>query len=140
MSSKNALDKLADHLARRDHSEAELRSKLARHYSPDEIDAAISEAQERRWLLPAEELAAKVAEEWHRKGKGILFINQYLKNKGLPPVSTDSDKEKQKAKLVAQQKFARLGDLPYDEKQKVGQYLQNRGFDGETIRNVIYEE
>ena len=58
---RRALNKTADILARRDHSEKELREKLSRFFPPDLIETVVSEARERRWLAPPEELARSAA-------------------------------------------------------------------------------
>ena len=80
-----AIDVVARFLARRDYSEYELRQRLQqKDYSAEEIDAAMEEAIQRRWLLPPEELATRVARELHAKGKSYRYIANYLTSKKLP--------------------------------------------------------
>ncbi len=129
-----------DYLAFRDHSEKELRSKLARDYSQEDIDAAISYVISHGWLKPPEELAEKVAGQLDRKLKSHLYISQYLRQKGLPDVPKDAENEKEKAGTLLMGKFSpeELGD--FESKQRAGRWLASRGFDSSTIRRVLYEE
>ena len=123
-----------DLLARRDHSEKELRDKLAKHFSEDEIDPAIEEIKERGWLLPPEELSAKATESLHRKNKGYLYICHFLRTRGLPELPKDMDRELSKALEIIEQK----GIEPTDIK-RMSALLKNRGFDTETISRTIHE-
>ena len=137
----NALNKLADYLARRDHSTLELTSKLRQKgYSQEIINWAVNEAEERRWLSDPYELSERVSATLHRKDRGILYINRYLQEKGLPPVEKDFDLERQKALRVIERKLNKVGNLSYAEKQKAYKYLSYRGFDDETTKKVIYEK
>lgn len=130
-----------DMLARRGHSELELRQKLSRDYEPAEIDAAIQFAKESKWMTEPEELSERVSMELGRKKKGHRFINQFLKNNGLPPVSKDLDEEVRKAREIIDAKMARklAKGIPFDyeEKMKLHRTLANRGFDDETIRQAL---
>lgn len=123
-----------DLLARRDHSEKELRDKLARHFEPEEIDQTITEVKERGWLLPPEELAAKATESLHRKNKGHLYILQFLRTRGLPEVPKDPDRELEKALDIIKQKAKDPTDI-----KRTSSLLKNRGFDTETISRTIHE-
>lgn len=137
-----ALDKLAYYLARRDHSERELRDKLSRKFSPEVVKKALEAARERKWIIPAEVLAQRVAESLHRKRKGILYINRYLQKKGLPPVARDLDLELSKGLEWLKLKFRGSGEgekLSFDEIRKAHRFLVNRGFDDETIKKATHE-
>lgn len=131
---KSAWVKAMDFLARRDHSEQELIEKLRRHYTDEEITPALKEMKQRGWLLPPEELSAKVAENLHNKQKGYLYICHYLRKKGLPPVEKDPDRELEKAYQILEQK----GPVEVS-RQKMVSLLKNRGFDTETIGRVIHD-
>lgn len=130
-------DKLMDYLARRDHSEKELKRKLSKFYSPEEIEDAIEWARRQKWLPSADQLSERVASTLHRKFKGIHFINQYLREKGLPSVARNSDVEVEKALHLVKNKTR--GSLPPDKK-KLTRFLVSRGYDSETIRKVMYEK
>lgn len=126
-----------DLLARRNHSELELRRKLADDYAEDDITAAIADAQENGWMPPAEEIAERVALELGRKKKGHRFINQFLRNKGLPPVAKDAEAEVEKAMAIVATKMKSEGPFNRAEQMKIYRLLANRGFEDETIRRVI---
>jgi regulatory protein len=136
----SARNKLMDFLARRDHSERELRTKLSRHFAMAEIDEAIAFAKESKWLGDPQELAERVAQQLHQRHKGHLYILNYLREKGLPKVEKDPELEMRKATTVIATRFADREALSFSEKQKVARLLNNRGFDEETIRRMIYEK
>lgn len=126
-----ATDKLMSYLAKRDHSELELREKLSRKFTSEEIDQAITSAKENNWLPSPEELTERVVLRLNEKKKGFLYISQYLKKKGLPPTERDFELECQKASDILSQFNT---DLPRDSKARK---LIYRGFEQETILRVI---
>lgn len=128
-----------DLLARRDHSEAELRERLAADFSAADIDDALEHARERRWLPEADALAGRLAESLHRQGRGIEFINRKLEEKGLPPVPADDELELEKALRLAETKRPE-GELDRAAREKIGRYLLSRGFEDEIVRKVIHEK
>lgn len=136
-----ASHKIMDLIARRDHSELELRRKLQDDYTPEEIENALEMARESRWLAPPEELAERVAMHLGRRRKGHRYIDRFLRSKGLPAVARDLDEEVEKGLALIRVKLrARLEDetaLGLEEKKKIQRLLANRGFDDETIRRVI---
>jgi len=140
----SARNKMMDILARRDHSEKELRKKLRdKQFPPEEIDRAIEFGKENGWIPNTEEglkvLSEKTADVLKRKGKGRLYINHYLKEKGLVPVEVDPAEELEKARELVENKFSDLKQMDRKEKAKVGRFLISRGFGLETVRKVIYE-
>lgn len=140
---QKALNKAADLLARRNHSEKELREKMSRFFEPELIDRVIEEAWERHWLLPPEELAENAAKSWSRSNKSARYIREQLKKRGLPPVDVDEDEELQKMRTLLEKKF-RLSDpesanLNYEDRVKAYRYLKYRGFADSLIRKVIHE-
>lgn len=146
-----------DLLARRAHSELELRQKLSRSHVKDEVSDAIEFARANGWLTAPEELAERVSAELGRKRKGHLFIRQFLKAKGLPPVHKDLEEEIRKghallaAKLVdhretiqsdpsdASDLFDHNHNHERQQRRKIQRLLANRGFDDETIQEIIRE-
>lgn len=135
----SARNKLMDLLARRDHSEQELRTKLRRRkFSEEEIDRAISEARDHNWMAPPKEIGEKYAQSLHNKNKGIHYINHQLQSKGLPTLAMDSDLELEKAQRVVENKFPDLKKLDRDDKGRVARLLSARGFDSDTIRKIIF--
>ncbi|CAE78481.1 regulatory protein RecX [Bdellovibrio bacteriovorus HD100] len=134
-----------DMIARRDHSEKELRTKLKEKFSDEEdvgdiIDEAIEFAKDNRWLGDPVDLAHRLADMLHRRNKGIYYINNYLKEKGLPAVETDRALELEKALAIVKNKYDEDHKFSREEKARVGRLLASRGFDSETVRKVIYEK
>lgn len=123
-----------DYLARRDHSEKELIDKLSTRYEMEEIETTLAEMKERGWLLPPEELSAKVTEQLHRKNKGYLYICHFLRKRGLPTTERDGEREYEKAREIADSKLKDPGDT-----KRLASLLKNRGFDTETIGRLIHE-
>jgi regulatory protein len=167
-----AKKKVRDLVALRDHSENELRSKLHTYFKrnfqyrqrlakkqgndlteeftsqqqeiTDAIEEAIAFAKSHNWICSPEDLAEKMAHMLHRKRKGIGYINNYLEEKGLPPIPNDLDLELEKALALVKNKYSDFSALSSEEKKKeqarVARYLASRGFDSETVRKVIYEK
>ena len=73
----------------------------------------------------------------HRRGKGLRTVNQTLKNKGLPPVARDADKELEKARALLVKKFRNQTKLDLKDRQKAYRMLASRGFDFDTINAAI---
>lgn len=134
----SARRKIMDILARRDHSVVELRRKLAVYeYNSDEIEDAINFAEENNWLTPPTELTEQVTRSLSRKKKSARYIEQFLRDKGLPPAEIDPETELEKALEIVQAKLRKDSAFDYEEKKKVHRLLTNRGFDSTTIRKVI---
>jgi SOS response regulatory protein OraA/RecX len=134
------LNSLMRYLAMRDHSVKELREKLRRKFTAQEVDRAIETAHANGWLIPPQELSEKVAGQLGRKGKGRIYINRYLSLKGLPIVSWDDDLELSKGKEIVSSKLGFEPPFTPEQKKKVFRYLTNRGFEASTARKVCYEE
>lgn len=126
--------KAMDYLARRDHSEKELIEKLSQHFEEAEVLPVIEEVKERGWLLPPDELSAKVTENLHNKNKGYHYIQQFLRKKGLPETPKDPQRELEKARDILERRGG--SDLPT---KRLASLLKNRGFDTETIGKVVNE-
>jgi regulatory protein len=138
---KSARQKVMDLLAKRDHSEYELRKKLADDYPLHEIDEAIELARESRWLAPPEELSERAARALGRKRKSHRYINQFLTARGLPHVGRELDVETEKGVALVRARLRNLSSLDrqalFEARLKARRLLTNRGFDGETIRRVL---
>ena len=143
--------KVMNLLAKREHSEKELREKLTAHFSKDEnlsgadfvdeiIEEAVQTAKDRKWLPDASDASERVAEALHLKNKGICYINSYLAEKGLPEVRVDSAREMAKAQLIIKSKFADNDEFSEADKARVARLLTSRGFDSETVGKVLYEK
>jgi regulatory protein len=139
-SKKKARNKVMDLLARRDHSELELRKKLSLQYEADEVSDAIQFAKENKWLREPQELAVAVAEQLGRRNKGARYIQKFLLSRGLPTVAKNSDEERRKALDLVSAKLRAEPPFEYEIKNKIARLLKNRGFDDETIGKVIHEK
>ncbi len=140
MPKKPAREKLMDYLARRDHSEMELRQKLRANYEDSEISEAIEEAKETGWLPEEGELSKKVARQLDARGKGYLYICNYLRKKGLPRVPKNSEIEMSKALDFAEAKLGPDKKTWKENTDKLCRWLKSRGFEDETIWKVVYGE
>ncbi|MCB0365950.1 MAG: RecX family transcriptional regulator [Bdellovibrionaceae bacterium] len=136
-----AMDKLVRFLARRDHSELELQEKLGKSFTQEVVDRAIETARERKWLPDPQELAERVASALGAKRKGQLYIQNYLRKKGLPPVPRQEEQELEKARDLLKSRFDCFDNwLDHEMKQKAYRYLANRGFEDQIIKKVLYEK
>ncbi|MBK7843797.1 MAG: regulatory protein RecX [Bdellovibrionales bacterium] len=133
-----AVAKLAQLLSQRDHSEKELKQKLAVHFQIETIEKAIERAKSNRWLAKENELAEKVAQNLGRKKKGQLYIQNYLRRKGLPQVVFDKDQEVTNARNLLVRKFG--SEIDFETKQRAYRFLAHRGFEDYIIREVLYEK
>ncbi len=146
MNLQDAKKKIMDYVARRDHSEKELRKKLATRCEPDVINAAITWAQEQNWLAAPEVLTERMAGQLHRRGHGIRRINQKLKEKGLHSVSGNSDDELEKAKRLVLNKWSseNFRGLDFKESQKlkakIMRFLMTRGYESHIINQILKTE
>jgi SOS response regulatory protein OraA/RecX len=140
MSSKESiLNKIADYLARRDHSVKEIKEKLAQKkiYEPEKIDEAIQKAIDQKWFIPEHELSEKVARSLAIKKKSHFFISNYLKEKGLPPVDFSEELEVMAIQGCLIKKFRNPQNLDFEDTQKAMHLLSSRGFDRETCYKVL---
>lgn len=129
--------KIMEYIARRDHSEKELKNKLRRlkdfrdrkkaRYSLEEIDQGIEWARVNKWLKTGEQLAESVARTLHNKKKGIRYINAYLAQKGLPSQKLDEEQELEKAINLIRRKILNK-TIDSNLKLKLSRFLISRGF------------
>lgn len=139
---KDCLNKLLEILSRRDYSPKELRQKLSKkNFDGPVIDKALEWATEYRYLRAPAELSRILSDQLSRRGKGFLYIQQYLKRRGLPPiVEFDKDTELNKALEFARTRAEKLPALDRATREKIGRQLITRGFPLNIVRTVIYEK
>lgn len=134
-------------LARRDHSELELRQKLAqRQCPPEEIDAAIAHCLYHQWL-DDNRFAAMLLRHGVSKGHGWQRICFDAKRKGISTALLEAAQENQQhdwyelAKDLASRRFGDLdGVLPevdFKQRAKWTRYLQSRGFSFDQINYAL---
>lgn len=138
-SNSSILNKIADYLARRDHSVKEIEEKLAQKkiYDPEKIKEALQKAIDQKWFLPDDELAEKVARAMTLKSKSHYFILNYLREKGLPAVEFSEESEIMAIRKCLIKKFKNHQNLSYEDKQKAMRLLSSRGFHRETCYKVL---
>ncbi|NQY99364.1 MAG: regulatory protein RecX [Bdellovibrionales bacterium] len=128
---------LSRYIANRDHSEKELKTKLSQKFDPALVQDLIQYAQANGWMPDAQDMAERTAQRLKDKGKGKLYIQAQLAEKGLPPVEFDSEDETLRAKALVTLRFGRLDEKSYEEKQKIAQFLQRRGFEPYICSSVV---
>ena len=129
------------HLARREHTRAELARKLAEHAeSQEEIEAVLDDLA-RRKLISDERYAVARSETLARKF-GAARVVRELRAKGVaaPRIEEISDElqasELDRAREVWKKRFGTPARTPA-ERAKQGRFLQGRGFSFDVIRRVI---
>jgi len=129
------------HLARREHTRAELARKLAPHAeSPEELQAVLDELA-RRKLLSDERFAVGRSETLARKF-GAARVARELRDKGVADdaLARISEglraSELERAREVWRKRFGTPARNA-TERAKQGRFLQGRGFSFEVIRRVI---
>lgn len=146
MTISHAKKRIMDYVAKRDHSEKELRTKLKRYAEADIIDQAIQWAIEQKWLAAPEVLKEKFADQLHRRGKGIRSINQKLKAKGLPSTKSDFETEIVKARKLVFAKWdaSDFNGLDFKQAQKlkakIMRFLITRGFETDVVGQILKNE
>ena len=129
------------YLARREHSRAELHSKLLPHVQEGEdLNAVLDELEKRNWLSDARATTQLVHAK--RSRYGTQRITHELRQKGIAENLIDEalpqlkETELDAAREVWQRKF---GVSPQDAKEKAKQvrFLQSRGFSMEVIFKVL---
>ena len=136
-------NKAMDLLARREHSEQELRQKLkTRAYDADAIDEALQALKADR-LQSDERFTETYVNHRFNAGVGPLKIRYELRQKGvsdeladvfLEPLSDQWDE------LMTRQRVRKFGaPIPddYAERMKQARFLQNRGFSPESVMRLF---
>lgn len=135
------------HLARREHSRAELERKLAPHAedgpagsAAEQIRAALDELAAHGLL--SDERAAESALTRASARFGQRRLRQTLQAKGLAPelvaatLERAKGSELERAVAVWQRRFGAAPATPA-ERARQARFLAGRGFDGEVIRRVL---
>jgi regulatory protein len=130
-------------LGYRPRSEAEIRARLQRHrYTGDEIDRVIDRLKNLRLVDDA-----AFAEYWKEnrtsfKPRGLRILKSELRQKGLDSgtisEAVEGIDDLENARRAARVKASRLPATDYQVfRQKLGTYLQRRGFDYGVISRII---
>ncbi len=136
-------NKAMDLLARREHSEYELRQKLkSRDYDVDAIDAVLQGLKQDHLLSDARFAEAYVNHRFNA-GVGPVKIRHELRQKGVTDVLADEFLEPLSDlwdQLMMQQRVRKYGEtIPagYADRMKQARFLQNRGFSPEAVMRLF---
>lgn len=130
-------------LARREHSQAEIRTKLAaRDYADDAIDAAVR-ALVADGLISDERFAESFTAARVRKGQGPVRIRAELRQRGVASELIALQLEAagidwgRLAADVRQRRFGAEVPQEFSEKARQMRFLEYRGFSSEQIRTAV---
>lgn len=146
------LDRAIRILAMRDHSEQELRRKLAApvmskngpealNVTPEEVDKVVEWCIENRYL-DDERFVRQFIASRSRKGYGPARVRQELKQKGISRETIESAMREcvidwaQLAKEQAQRKYGESLPTVFAEKVKIQRFLLYRGYLMEDIQEI----
>ena len=126
------------HLARREHSRAELARKLAPHAaSPDCLQSLLNELQAKKQL--SDERYAEIRAHQLSRKYGAARIRQDLKAHGVADALADRHArsgELERARAILARKY-RTAPEGREETAKRARFLQSRGFSYDTIRSAL---
>ena len=126
------------HLARREHSRAELSRKLAPHAESAEARLFLLDELEKRKQL-SDERYAEVRSSWMARKYGAAKIRQDLKAKGVADevaARLSTEDELERARAILARKYRDVATTR-EEKARRMRFLQSRGFSFDTIRGVM---
>lgn len=133
-------------LARREHSLAELRTKLAeRDYSPAEIETTLN-ALAAEGLISDDRFTESFVAARMRKGQGPVRIRMELKQRGVDAqlirlhLDDSALDWENLAREVRRKKFGMAKPFEYKEKARQMRFLEYRGFTGEQISRAVDED
>ena len=133
-------------LARREHSQAELRTKLAaREFTPEEIQQAVA-GLVADGLVSDERFAESFIAARMRKGQGPVRIRMELKRRGVAAETIELNLEQagldwhSLARDVRCRKFGAARPEEFKEKARQMRFLEYRGFTGDQIRSAVGED
>jgi regulatory protein len=128
-------------LARREHTRAELDTKLSAHGTPEEISIVLDQLQQSGLLSDA-----RFAESYLRSKAsrlGVARLRYALRSKGVSSeavetslAGADLPSELERARALWLRKF---GELPVDSRDwaRQARFLQARGFSSDVIRRLL---
>ncbi len=128
-------------LARREHSRAELKRKLAPH-APEgtDLDALLDDFARRGWL--SEERFVEQAVRTQARRYGPLRIAHHLREKGIDEAGIEkglAQARAQEGEALASAWRSRFGRAPASDQEKAKQvrFLQQRGFPLEAVLRFL---
>lgn len=138
-------DKALRLLARRDHSEYELKQKLRTRGKFDDstFSALIDYLKNLGYLADQNELSRRWIRQFRSEGRGRHWITGKLRTKGLPALDLRDDEEEfASARLFVAKKLRGKNPkaLKLNEKAKLSRSLVSRGFSSSVVATVMNEE
>jgi len=138
-----ALQRAVGFLSRREHSQHELRRKLAdRDYSEEEIDIALQRLLEKD-LQSDERFTEAYIESRYQRGHGPYKITAELKQRGIDESLTEQLMHTADydwyahAVDIYQKKYANKPISDFNDRAKRSRFLQPRGFSSEQIQHAL---
>ncbi len=134
-----------DFLARREHSRLELEHKLARRgYASDEIAAELDRLADEH-LLSDQRFAESFASQRAENGFGAMKIRHELQQRGVDESLIEAALAPWQEEWLTRARAQRekhFGAWPEDYKSRARQsrYLQQRGYDFETINRIFSDD
>jgi len=134
-----------DLLARREHSLAELREKLAaREFPPEEIDAALAGLAREGLADEGRFLEAFIASRI-RKGQGPIRIRAELQDRGIAaPAASEALSGAHDWRALAcdvrQRRFGAAAPRDFRERARQARFLEYRGFTAEQVRAALEDD
>lgn len=132
-----------DLLARREHSPAELRRKLAgRDFSPGEIETTL-EALTREGLLSESRFLAGFVGSQARRGHGPIWIRAELEKRGVAgdevaaALAAAGQDWVVLAREVRAKRFGPAAPADFRERARQMRFLQYRGFTADQVRQAV---
>ncbi len=131
-----------DLLARREHSQRELRVKLERRFPPSQVDEAL-QTLAAEGLQSDSRFAEAFVRQRSQRGYGPLRIRQELRQRGvgdeLAATAMDGAEVDWFAALayVLERKYGGIPAADLKEKARRTRFLLYRGFSGDQIRELL---
>ena len=132
-----------DLLARREHSEQELRQKLkSREFDAEAIETAIQSLLQ-DGLLSDERFIESYVNHRFNAGMGPVRILYELRQKGISDALADQyieafvDRWDPLMRQLRERKYGAVIPEDYNERMKQARFLQNRGFSPESVMRLF---
>ncbi len=140
---RSARNVAMDLLSRREHSRAELASKLCqREFATGEIDEALDRLQQ-EGLQSDQRFCENFIYFRAKKGRGPVRIRHELSQKGVSDTLIEEQMERLDLdwrEIMEQERCKKFGDqvpVDYREKSKQARFLQNRGFSADEVMRLF---
>jgi regulatory protein len=130
------------HLARREHSRAELARKLAPHTESEQaLESLLTELILKKQL--SDERYAEVRAHWLGRKYGVAKIREDLRSKGvateIAAAISSPQEELERARAIIARKY-RSPATTREERARRARFLQGRGFSSEVIRRLVLRD